>query len=178
MFHALPLFFHIVTLLFLLYVLLLYLNMLDGPNKVTPPFTATISASRNMRNAGKGLKQRDETGKGCVFNANEAILLLSVSVEAAEQPEAKRTLSFGLYEAQQWIIRAQLSKIHHQSGPGIWLHDTRMNYYYTLVLLFFLPFKCSMSRATLPTPIYIRADQDHGADAWERRPNRSAVWRV
>lgn len=101
MFHALPLFFHIVTLLFLLYVLLLYLNMLDGPNKVTPPFTATISASRNMRNAGKGLKQRDETGKGCVFNANEAILLLSVSVEAAEQPEAKRTLSFGLYEAQQ-----------------------------------------------------------------------------
>lgn len=54
-----------------------------------------------MRNAGKGLKQRDETRQGCVFNANEAILLLSVSVEAAEQPEAKRTLSFGLYEAQQ-----------------------------------------------------------------------------
>lgn len=43
----------------------------------------------------------NKTRQGSDFNANQSILLLSVSVEAAEQPEAKRTLILGLYETQQ-----------------------------------------------------------------------------
>lgn len=91
MFRALPPFFHIVTLPFLkAHSRAAFVFLKRRINKVVRLSPHAARGRRGfflMRKAGRGagLKEKtDKTRQRSVFNANESILLLSVSVEAAE----------------------------------------------------------------------------------------------
>lgn len=120
-------------------------------------------------------KKMNKTGQEkSVFNANEMILLLSVSMEAAEY-SLRQNVHLALVRTRPSSESSELSCPKYTTNLArayggmtlIWITSTHSRCFLFFSCLYFL-YAGQRSEHRL----YMGADQNHRADAWEHKPNR------